>query len=64
MILVVRCPHITSFEDGRVIGYDNRPGGGSVTFACYPGFKLEGPTEVKCSPKGVWTKDFPKCVRK
>lgn len=32
-----------------------------ISFRCATGYKMHGPTEVKCNEKGQWSESFPRC---
>ncbi|XP_029470754.1 sushi, von Willebrand factor type A, EGF and pentraxin domain-containing protein 1 [Rhinatrema bivittatum] len=61
LCLPCTCP-APIIQNGVIIGEDFSCGE-VVTFQCHEGFKLLGPTSIKCEAAGKWSSGFPYCGR-
>ncbi|XP_078348042.1 sushi, von Willebrand factor type A, EGF and pentraxin domain-containing protein 1-like isoform X3 [Oculina patagonica] len=58
----VSCPGPIVPSNGRILGPESRSRHGEqVTFACESGFKLKGPSTIRCD-NGIWNSPTPLCI--
>ena len=44
------------YKEGSMFFYPN-----NVTFACFQGYELQGPEEIMCTERGIWSGPVPQC---
>lgn len=59
------CPSLNAPANGLTSGFCFQAAvGQSCTFACQPGYTLNGPATLYCQDGGRWSSGTPSCIRK
>ena len=56
----IRCDHPGTPHGGDIDG--DLSFGGEVTFSCRSGFRLDGPTSIRCQADRTWSEGIPQCI--
>ena len=58
-----KCPDLPRLSNG-LLSTEIFEYGQNITFECFPGYQLQGNTEISCTVAGSWDRDMPQCIGK